>query len=368
MSIITEIVAENGGTVRIHLLDAPCGNFSLALCERLEPEIWDFHYRFFPFENTADGCYCLDIRTAVRTLEYDSEKVFDLFLVDMQSQKKLNVVTNIDKCVVDLNRCDTDTVWGKLVCQCYKNAKGGVSAKLKLANPPSFYARNLRVDGRRVRFEVLSPDIKNVRFYFGRRTVAGPSRKYDFTVPVDADMESDIFVVNEEISKLLGGLSAGGSEKWELVADACGLQFAVAADAGFASDVFEISPALRAGFGVGKSGAVTVTTLENDNRDKPKVRVAVIGSCFARQTFNSLEFFNSDYKRFYECGLTGYHMSFSSMMSDPIPFNSAELIGDYQSDLNAHGAGHFTKDFISRLKKYSPDILSLIIMLISPPP
>ena len=136
-----------------------------------------------------------------------------------------------------------------------------------------------------------------------------------------------------------------------------GIFFKARALSGIESDIFEASDAVLARVRASYGGSVTVDTYENANKSQRKIKVAVIGTCFARQAFNSKNFFNPDYKRFYDCGLTAYHFSIPSMLSEPMSVDKNKLKGEFQSDLDAHGESHFKKVFIDKLCGYAPDYL-----------
>lgn len=357
MAVLTGLNIDESGVIELSLSGEIASGYSLSFCERLTSDVWDYHYRIFPAVKRTDGLYSIDMCATLKALEYESEKVLDLFLVNDSGTQKIHLTTDIDKAVVDANRQVIKMKFGDLICQYYKSGKGGLSVKTKLAVKTDLTVGAPMFEGDLVKLTVSSSFGGPIKLYWGRKSVQGSSRKYDLVSPVCANFEDGKYVLTSESCNMLGGLSSGGGEVWELAADIDGLQLSVRADSSFSSDFLEISDAVKFKFGIDESGSASVFTFENDHRSAPKIKVAVVGSCFARQAFNSLDYFNSDYKRFYECGLTGYHMSFSSMMSPPIQVDYSKLTGEFQPDLNVHGKSHFDKDFVSRLKKYSPDYL-----------
>lgn len=89
---------------------------------------------------------------------------------------------------------------------------------------------------------------------------------------------------------------------------------------------------------------------------RQKIKLAVIGSCFSRQAFRSDKIYNPDYKKFYEVGLTFYHMSIPSMVSDPIEFDEKDFVNsENQKDLLKYGFDSFKKDCFDKIKDYNPD-------------
>lgn len=77
-----------------------------------------------------------------------------------------------------------------------------------------------------------------------------------------------------------------------------------------------------------------------------KIKIAVIGSCVSRDSFNSL--FIKNYKDFYECVFHQNQMSMISLVSQPIPFESSQIDGpltphdkrQFETELNKSAYAH----------------------------
>ncbi|HDR7867669.1 TPA: hypothetical protein QCY24_001299 [Bacillus wiedmannii] len=86
------------------------------------------------------------------------------------------------------------------------------------------------------------------------------------------------------------------------------------------------------------------------------LKIAVLGSCFSRNAFNSGEYFNPGYKKNYNCNLTQFHSSIVSIMSKPIHIDMERLEG--VTDKNKEFIRcDFEKDFFDKLKEAKPDYL-----------
>lgn len=86
------------------------------------------------------------------------------------------------------------------------------------------------------------------------------------------------------------------------------------------------------------------------------IRIAVMGTCFSRNPFNSREYFNPGYKKIYECVYTQFHSSIVSLVSKPIAFNQEEFKDIKDQDINFVETD-FKKDFFEKLKASQPDYL-----------
>lgn len=91
-------------------------------------------------------------------------------------------------------------------------------------------------------------------------------------------------------------------------------------------------------------------------RKSKAIKVAVLGSCFSRNPFNSTAYFNPDYKDYYDCILTQFHSSIASLTSTPMTLDPAEL--GNMSERNIHYLKRdFEKTFFTDLEKVKPDYL-----------
>ena len=340
------------------LLSEPSGE-QTALCfaERVQGDVWDIHYRRFFFERSFDNVFAFDGLSLLRAFEHDKVKVFDCALFDTKSGREALPQIDLEKSFVDefLNTLKTDV--GELKCQYYKTGNGRLSLKASLVNFPSFNVSVKSNDDNALVLQLKTTCEIPAEWIFARKTVSDNSLRCDKEVLImktDSAME-----VSCTLSKknLLAGMSQGGGEQWVLLVRASGILFPVLSSENAEISEFEIDDAVKGRISAQTKSCFVLHTLENGNKHQKKLKVAVMGTCFSRQAFNSKDFFNPDYKRFYECGLTAYHLSIPSIMSKPMAVNKEELVGDYQSDLNAHGESHFVKDFVKRLREYKPDYL-----------
>lgn len=352
---ISNIKINPDGMFELLLSEKLNENESVCFGERLEADIWDIHYReFFP-EHIGNNVYSFDTSVILPVFEYCNEKVLDLYVLNRETFRVTQIGIDLEKEFVDGFGSETELKVGKIGCQYYKNGSGRLSVKARFA-PVSGFDASVLVGNDEVSFKIASP-IDGAILMFARKSVSDATMRYDkFFVPTPNKSDAGIvFTLNKK--RFLGDLLQGGAERWELVSKVDGIFFKARSLSGIESDIFEVSDAVLARVKALNGGSVTVETFENANKTQKKIKVAVIGTCFARQAFNSKDFFNPDYKRFYECGLTAYHFSIPSMLAKPIAVEKNKLVGEYQSDLDAHGEAHFKKDFTDKLLGYAPDYL-----------
>lgn len=92
--------------------------------------------------------------------------------------------------------------------------------------------------------------------------------------------------------------------------------------------------------------------------DNGAISIAVLGTCFSRNPFNSSDYFNPTYKKIYNCTYTQFHSGIISLVSSPIEFERKKLDNKLlrKSDLNFIETD-FKKDFFEKLKEINPDYL-----------
>lgn len=89
------------------------------------------------------------------------------------------------------------------------------------------------------------------------------------------------------------------------------------------------------------------------------ISLAIMGSCFSRAAFNSAEYFNPDYKKYFNVSYSYFWPSIISLVSDPLPFDKGsfkdvlvnlyelewEFLKSWDKDLKASGAEFLLMDF-----------------------
>ena len=88
------------------------------------------------------------------------------------------------------------------------------------------------------------------------------------------------------------------------------------------------------------------------------IRLAVLGSCFSRNAFESKPYFNPEYKRFYQCTFTHIQSSIISLMSNPVSLELDDLKHMNKSE-QLPIMRDFNKTFIRDLSQSKPEYLIL---------
>lgn len=106
------------------------------------------------------------------------------------------------------------------------------------------------------------------------------------------------------------------------------------------------------------NGSSQLSLYTIDGKNRCAVKVAVLGTCFSRNAFNSSQYFNPDYKKIYDCVYTQFHSSLISLVSDPVLLDPKELDDIKESDRKFVEVD-FDKSFFEKLKESEAEYLIL---------
>ncbi|EPG0635141.1 DUF6270 domain-containing protein [Listeria monocytogenes] len=84
-------------------------------------------------------------------------------------------------------------------------------------------------------------------------------------------------------------------------------------------------------------------------------KIAVMGTCFSRNAFNSSPFFNPDYKAFFECSFTQFHSSIISLMTKPANLINLDKYTDIKKSEQSFVEEDWKKEFFTNLKNSNSD-------------
>ncbi|MEH6958020.1 DUF6270 domain-containing protein [Neobacillus drentensis] len=87
------------------------------------------------------------------------------------------------------------------------------------------------------------------------------------------------------------------------------------------------------------------------------INIGVLGTCFSRNAFNSSEYFNPDYKNYFNCVFTQYHSSVISLISEPVEINISEITDVIPRSNLVYLKDDFEKSFFENIKEKNLDYL-----------
>ncbi|MGE7778631.1 DUF6270 domain-containing protein [Peribacillus sp. NPDC097264] len=124
----------------------------------------------------------------------------------------------------------------------------------------------------------------------------------------------------------------------------------------YSYEIMSTNPSFKFKPYVNGQGHFSFYFIDSNKHQHDAVKVAVLGSCFSRNPFNSTSYFNPGYKKNYSCVLTQFHSSIVSMVSSP-----REIDIDKMNDVTAYNKyfiqNDFEKNFFDQVSEMNPDYL-----------
>lgn len=110
-----------------------------------------------------------------------------------------------------------------------------------------------------------------------------------------------------------------------------------------------------------KNGAknLSISTIPAPEANNNPLKIAVMGSCFSRNAFNSKPYFNPDYKRFFEVTFTQSHTSIFSVLSKPYKGVNIDKYSNMTNNERRTVQDDLDKGFFEKLENSKSDYLLL---------
>ncbi|MBO4540335.1 MAG: hypothetical protein J5781_08645, partial [Clostridia bacterium] len=179
---------------------------------------------------------------------------------------------------------------------------------------------------------------------FMRRSFTTRNGLYNKIIELETNGKS-FFIPSSDLFK---GKSEKGREIWD-VAIRCEKIGYIFIDADDINDDYCDKDSLIAYKPFNSDGYLSIWTMEGENKNGNKIKVAILGSCYIKEAFHSLDFTNPDYKRFYDNVLVGFHHSFISLTSSPID-DSYDITSEYQREIELYSEFELKKNYFRKLK------------------
>lgn len=192
---------------------------------------------------------------------------------------------------------------------------------------------------------------------FRKREKKGNGFEYYFSQEYSLLNNGDLFICEINKKNLLNLLRKDHASVWDvfILIDSRDYVY-ISCNENIETDYFNIADGYKVKFFKNGGNRLSVYMLFDSNKDADTLNIAVLGTCFSRNAFNSSAFFNPDYKKFYKCCYTQFHSSVISLMSDPVDADFNQFNDVKESD-RAWVETDFKKDFFVKLKESKPDYI-----------
>ena len=340
---------DNKEIITVILSESIEQGYELVLLERCQSGIWVNHRRSYTFQNLESNTFFVEVNKILKKdIQFDELVVFDVKLKDCETGNLSSIKTCLDADDVSKRKTTTFSIYGKSTWDFYKNNSGAISLRLKLMTDKKVFAHfNLNTEASLV-FIIDSFDDK-ANYYFARQSNESIN-SFDAKIPLTSK-SNGVFILNKK--DLLAQIKKDG-EKWCLIEELNKRTICLSCGEIDHEAVQELNEVYSLRF-LTENNKLKCVVNEKPDESYEKIKVWVIGSCYSRLIFRSLDFYNKEYKRLYDPITTIYHMSIPSIVSEKIPYEEEDLVGSHQKDLDHYARDNFEKDIFERLEKEKPD-------------
>ncbi len=334
----------DGRSILLQLDKCPEGfDLLLGLRFKLSPK---YFYAYVPFVKRNED-FVLDLSSLVHYLYLDTPTTATLFIMHGKSKERHNVPLAAQ---VNHRRFNVDRISGSSLSIRFDCAEG--QTDLTIERTPLHQPRCTTVFDESSKDHIVRLGDESLSYFFARRNTKFHFLQYNKVLPAIINPDKTIHLKEQTC---LADAVLAQKEIWDLVVKIDGLPYPVITapldlDYATVSDDYLIKPFASDG------KYLSFFTKHGPSKKRRKIKIAVFGTCISRQAFNSHPYMNPDYKRFFECGLTFFHQSLCSFVSEKIPYGPSKLQTNTEKHLcDLYLDDEFSKTGFDKLKAYKPD-------------
>lgn len=360
--IITDLKVENNNI--IFSVDEQSA-YEPYIMRRVSPDLWRYHNRRIPIHKADVKSYIIDENVLFSLFDLSASYcICDVICFDSYSEREGGLYFDDAEKYKDFS---TEIIYeksfGKITASFYRNGSNSLSVRLSALANNSFQILKLSEDENYVNFRLKSTsDLidfelflacrENIKHDFCYRAFVkvpislSGNRKYSYFRISKKSLLHDIFIKNKDIFDFV--------VKTEQYVLPC-----FAENNELSTNYYNVKDGFEACCFISEDKYASMYVRENFSiKNGNKIKVAILGSCFSKEAFHSLEYLNPDYKNFYQNGLISFHSSIISVVSEPIQYNKNDFEGSLDKKLiELYGDRELSKTFLSDLQLYKPDYL-----------
>lgn len=339
----------------INLSEEP-KNYSLALLKRCSPEIWKYHTGVLTF-NYIENTWSLDVSSFKKFLHPYEEVYCDCFLYDLnnETEQPIKIDANLN---IPETHGEYSFVFGNIHYIFYKNKNEGLSLKLRFTPAYNFNVIEFEENDKNVVFKFETTYKSKFEIFIARRSISKHKNQYDAFIPLEYTQDKDGYVCEVQKEGLLVPYALKENEIWDIVAKFDEFLITAETELKLQSNYFDTSDEIQSKFFISDGKFLSIFTKYTSFKKQPKINIAVLGSCFTREVFHSLDFYNPDYKKFYNVCLTGFHQSMLSLTSKPAVYDEKDIfLPTSNTQVEKYAKKTLDKTFFDDLKASNADYL-----------
>lgn len=353
-----EVIQESQDVIlKLRITDI-CDNFKPYICKRGLADIGKYHDKKLPICKNSFDEYEISLRELSHEIKTEGKFIWDLkaYYPEFDEKKDLNFNCAILEKPVSGT---VETEFFKIRYKIYIGCGGRCLAILFNCKLLRNYYIDLCEESEMIDL-TLTSDIEisgDEQLFFARKyTDERDEIAYNCFAPIKLDNASHAKLQKQN---LLFDYCRNDNEIWDAIVIAQGIVYRCTGRSEQCTDFFEINDSFKAKICSNENHLINILIKENSNKNQNKISIAILGSCYTRECFHSIDYLNPDYKRFYEVSFTNFHTSLISLMSEPVVYDKEKIeeFTEHKRVAELYADMEFSKTFFDELSKSHPDYL-----------
>lgn len=342
------------GVFRI-FVDGVNDGYRPALARRILSDKLGFYDDKYHFDVESEGVYIWDVAKLFDVIPLYEKVVFDIVLYREADESVKYVSFNEDVSLSDMVGMIkiNEVILDFKIC---KYANGRLFVNVTLRPERCAILNSIEELDEGFKLCVEAPLKGEIKCLLARRGDREKNRKINATVELACEIQSDCLYINFPKNAIAQFVSSA-DEIWDFYISCEGKIYDLLVYFDFVVKNFDINSSFAGKLEKTEDKCLSLSLKEKTDNCK-RIKVAILGSCFTKEAFHSLEYCNPEYKRFYENGCLIWHQSLIALMSPPLPFCANKFDDKTQEQACLrYGEDAFLKKDLAKLIQYKPNYL-----------
>lgn len=336
----------------------------LYMMRRVTKDLWKYHDFMVPIERNESNSniYLLDSELFYQFFDLKQANcVCDILTFDEVNGVGENVYFENPNEFKSLSHSiNLKQDYGEMTLKFYLNGSNGLSVIITNTPNKTFKIQKTKEDEKYIYFTLCSNLTKEHELFLAGREHEGHDMRYKHFFKLDLELDKkrneEGFKINKN-NGLLKDYFLVGKTTYDLVIKIDNKIVPCYAEGDLKTDYFSLNKKFEACFFNSEDIYASLFIKEKVVKEN-KIKVAILGTCFTKEAFHSLDYLNPDYKRYYVNDLIGFHSSLISVVAKPIEYDKNFSKGERDIKLVERYADmELSKTYLRKLKEYAPSYL-----------
>lgn len=335
------------------------------IMRRVSPDLWKYHDKRFPIKQSSQMSFSIDAEVLFTLFDLSASYcICDIICFnDYTEDEKGLYFADGEQFKTFTATLEYEKSFGKISAIFYTNGSNSLSVRLKIIPKCILKIIKLSEDCEYINFRLKHDvDFKDVKLYLACRENTNHDFCYRAFIPISLSTSNNKKYSYFRITKqsFFKNTFIKNGDIFDFIVIAGQYRLPCYTESNdINTNYFTIRTGLEACFFISDDKYPSLYVRANYiTNTTNKIKVAILGSCFTKEAFHSLDYLNPDYKLFYENGLIGFHQSIISVVSNPIKYNKEDFISSLDKKLiELYGDKELSKKFLAELDAYKANYL-----------